>query len=307
MDTERNTLGAPQGIAILGLGLMGGSLGLALRRAWPEATIAGYDPAPDMAEQARARGAIHEPVASVAEALRDASLVVIAAPILAAEGLLREIAVRWGTLAPDAIVTDVCSVKRPVVTWARSLLPEPARFVGSHPMAGSERAGVGAADANLYVGARWVITPTPETAPNTLARVEALARAVGAHPLVLDATTHDEAAAGASHLPLAVAAALAGALAEEANWPLVASLATGGYRDTTRVAAGDPIMGRDILLTNREPILAQLDAFTASLERLRAAVASGDGAAIEALLRVASDARRVWAASRESTGSNGTL
>jgi prephenate dehydrogenase len=176
-------------------------------------------------------------------------------------------------------------------------------------MAGSARDGIDAADASLYAGARWVITPTPETAPDALARVGALARAAGGRPLLMDAATHDEAVAGASHLPLVVAAALTGALAEEPDWPLIASLASGGYRDTTRVAAGDPVMGRDILLANREQVLARLDAFAATLARLRAAVASGDGAAIEALLRAASDARRTWAAERERAdgGARGVL
>ncbi len=296
---ERDAPDAPERISVLGLGLMGGSLGLALKRAWPESVIAGYDPATSVAERARTRGAVDRAYASVAEALRGASLVIIAAPTLAAEGLLAEIGAQWGTLAPDAAITDICSVKRPVVEWARALLPQPARFAGGHPMAGSERAGIDAADASLYAGARWVITPAPETAPDTLTRVESLARVVGAHPLVMDATAHDEAAAGASHLPLAVAAALAHALAEDPSWPLVATLAAGGYRDTTRIAAGDPIMGRDILLANRERVLARLDAFTVALEGLRAAVASGDGAALEALLRAASDARRAWTANRE--------
>ncbi len=290
---------APERVAILGLGLMGGSLGLALKRTWPAAVIAGYDAAPGVAARAGARGAIDHSAASVAEALRGASLVVIATPTLAAESLLREIGAQWDTLAPDVVVTDVCSVKRPVMDWARASLPQPARFAGGHPMAGSERDGIDAADANLYAGARWVITPASDTAPDTRARVETLARAVGAYPLSMDAATHDEAVAGASHLPLAVAAALAGALAEAPDWPLVATLASGGYRDTTRIAAGDPIMGRDMLLANHEHVLARIDAFAATLERLRAAVASGDAAALEALLRKARDARRKWEMDRE--------
>ncbi len=156
---EQDAPGPQERAAILGLGLMGGSLGLALKRAWPAAALAGYDPAPGVAERARARGAIDRPAASVAEALHGASLVVIAAPTLAAEGLLREIGAQWDTLAPDAVVTDVCSVKQPVVAWARTLLSQPARFAGGHPMAGSERDGIDAADASLYAGARWVITP----------------------------------------------------------------------------------------------------------------------------------------------------
>lgn len=285
----------PARVAILGLGLMGGSLGLALKRAWAGSVIAGYDTAPGVAEQARALSAIDQPCASIAEALNAADLVIIAAPTLAARELLHAIGAGWAALADAAIVTDVCSVKAPVIAWARAALPQPERFVGGHPMCGSERAGITAASADLYIGARWVITPTPETEPETLGRVKALARAVGARPLLMDAAAHDDTVAAVSHLPLAVAAALAGALAEEPDWPAAAKLAAGGYRDTTRVAAGDPIMGRDMLLVNRARILARLDAFSARLERLRAALASGDAAAVEALLRAASRARRDWA------------
>jgi prephenate dehydrogenase len=301
---ERETPGVPRLVAILGLGLMGGSLGLALKRAWPGTEIAGYDAAPGVTERAQARGAVDHPAASGADALRGAGLIIIATPTLAAEGLLAEIGARWDALAPNVVITDLCSVKSPVVEWARTRLPRPARFAGGHPMCGSERAGIDAADAGLYAGARWVITSAPETAPDALARMEALARAVGSEPLVMDAAAHDEAVAGVSHLPLAVAAALAGALAEDPDWSTVAELAAGGYRDTTRVAAGSPIMGRDILLANRERVLARLDAFMAAMERLRAAVARGDGPAIEALLRTASDARRAWAAERERADGN---
>ena len=285
----------PGRVAILGLGLMGGSLGLALKRAWPESVIAGYDAALGVAEEARVRGAIDHPSASVAEALAAADLVIIAAPTLAARELLDAIGAGWAALAADAVITDLCSVKAPVIAWARAALPQAERFVGGHPMCGSERAGIEAASADLYTVARWVITPTAETAPDALARVETLARAVGARPLVMDAAAHDDAVAAISHLPLAVAAALASALADGPDWPVARELAVGGYRDTTRVAAGDPVMGRDMLLANRARVLARLEAFSARLERLRGALASGDSAAVEALLRAASDARRGWA------------
>ena len=291
---EREIPQPPARVAILGLGLMGGSLGLALKRAWPETRIAGYDVAPGVAARAETRGAIDQPCASVAEALRAASLVIIAAPTLAARDLLEEIGKGWGMLAQGVTVTDICSVKAPVVAWAAAALPRPERFVGGHPMCGSERAGIEAASDDLYTGGRWIMTPAPNSAGGSRALVAALARAVGARPLEMEAGAHDAAVAAASHLPLAVAATLAGALAEEPDWPQVAALAAGGYRDTTRVAAGDPIMGRDMLLANRERVLERLDAFSARLELLRAALVSGDAAEVEALLRTASDARRDW-------------
>lgn len=288
-------------VAIIGVGLMGGSLGLALRAGGASgrlaSEVAGYDVAPGIAERALARGALDIACASAAEAARDAELVVIATPTLAAEASLRTLAAH---LAPDVVVTDLCSVKAPLVKVAAQTLPQPQRFVGGHPMAGMERAGIEAATATLYRGARWALTPTPETAPEALRRVRTLVTALGAQPVELDAATHDAAVAGVSHLPLTVAVALTQSLAGADDWPAMALLAAGGYRDTTRVAAGDPVMGRDMLLANGEALLARLDAFTEALARLRELVARGDAAGIEAALRAAQAARLSWETTRQT-------
>jgi prephenate dehydrogenase len=287
-------------VAIIGLGLMGGSLGLALRDATLCGVVIGYDAAPGVAERAVARGALDLTSASVAEAIAGADLVVIATPTLAAERMLRAVAGQVGHLAPEVVVTDVCSVKAPLVALAEQT-PGLARcFVGGHPMAGSERAGIAAATGALYRGARWALTPTAQTAPDALRRMRALIVALGAEPLELDAQAHDDAVAGVSHLPLAVAVALTETLAADDDWPTLARLAAGGYRDTTRVAASDPLMWRDILLANRAALLAWLDAFTATLARLRASVAHGDAEEIEAQLRAAQAARLAWEAARDA-------
>jgi prephenate dehydrogenase len=299
--------GAPTRIALLGLGLMGGSLGLALRRAWPETVIAGFDPAPGVAQRALARDAVSIAAASVAEALGEARLVMIAAPTLAARSLLGEIAAAWDSLAPDVAITDLCSVKQPLSEWARALLPDPTRFAGGHPMCGSERAGIEAARADLFRGARWIITPSVDTALDVNERVSALASAVGALPSSMDAARHDEAVAGASHLPMVAAAALAETLAVRPDWPEIAALAASGYRDTTRVAAGEPQMGRDILLTNGARVEPLLRAYISTLERIAAAIAAGDGATIETALRAASDARNAWAANRADGAASDVL
>ncbi|HET9109542.1 MAG TPA: prephenate dehydrogenase/arogenate dehydrogenase family protein [Ktedonobacterales bacterium] len=290
-------------VAIIGLGLMGGSLGLALRTgdaAGPLAReVVGYDSAPGVAQRAVARGALDVPAESLAEAVTAADLVVIATPTLAAERTLREVA---SHLAPDVVVTDLCSVKAPLVAVASQTLRQPERFVGGHPMAGRERAGIEAAAADLYCGARWALTPTPQTAPDALRQLRALVEALGAEPLELDAVAHDAAVAGVSHLPLTLAVALTQTLAEADDWPTMAQLAAGGYRDTTRVAAGDPVMGRDILLANREALLARLDAFAEALARLREAIAQGDATQIEATLGAAQTMRQAWEASRQQPG-----
>lgn len=287
-------------VAILGLGLMGASLGLAIRAEHGRlaGAVVGYDNAPEVGARAVARGAIDLASASAAEAVASADLVVLAMPTLAAESTLHAIAPH---VMPRATITDVCSVKGPLVRLAPNTLTHPERYVGGHPMAGSERSGIEAARDDLYRGARWALTPTAQTAPDALARVHALVIALGALPLEIDAETHDNAVAGISHLPLTLAVALTQTLAEAGDWPLMATLAAGGYRDTTRVAAGDPVMGRDMLLANRAALLARIDAFNATLAELREAIARGDAAAIEASLRAAQTARLAWAESRTAS------
>jgi prephenate dehydrogenase len=284
----------PARVALLGLGLMGGSLGLALRRAWTASSIVGYDPRPGVAERAQERGAITATAASVAAALAGANLIIIAAPTLAARELLRATAAAWDTLASGATVTDICSVKLPLMDWAQEYLPDPTRFVGGHPMCGSELAGIEAARAGLYIDAQWIITAGPEAAPDAVTLTASLATAAGARPIVMDAARHDRAVAGASHLPLIAAATLAQTLAAQPDWGAIADLAVSGYRDTTRLAAGDPRMGRDILLANSHHIAPLLHAYITELERLATAIETNDGAAIEAALQAASAARRAW-------------
>jgi len=278
-------------VALLGLGLMGGSLALALRAANLCDGIAGYDAAPGVATLALKRGMIDRACESPAVAATGADLIVLAAPAQSALFLLQAISAH---VEPQAVVTDLCSVKAAIVTWAGESLADPSRFVGGHPMAGSEQSGLNAASATLYHDARWLLTPTASTAPDALARVEALTRALGAFPQWLAPAEHDVLLAGASHLPLAVAATLAATLAAAPDWPQVAQVAAGGYRDTTRIAAGDPIMARDICLSNRDALLARLDAFTAQLGELRAAIAQADAAALEAFFRAGRQARVGW-------------
>lgn len=298
---ERETTAATsplfERVALLGLGLMGASLGMAIRAEHGRlaGVVVGYDTAPEVGARAVTHGAIDVACASAAEAVASADLVVIATPTLAAEATLRAIAPH---VAPHTIITDLCSVKEPLVRLAPKTLTHPERYVGGHPMAGSERTGIEAARGDLFRGARWALTPTAQTASVALARVHALVVALGAQPLGIDAEAHDAAVAGISHLPLTLAVALTKTLAESDDWPTMATLAAGGYRDTTRVAAGDPIMGRDILLANRAALLARIDAFTATLAELREAIARGDAAEIESTLRTAQTARLAWAESR---------
>jgi prephenate dehydrogenase len=196
------------------------------------------------------------------------------------------------------LLTDAASLK--VVTTAevtarlgaRGL--DPARFVGGHPMAGSERSGPEAADAQLFQGATWILTPTAATADATLTRVAAFLRTLGARVVALAPDRHDELVAVVSHLPQVVASSLAAVAADaiEATGDAVLAVAGGGFRDTTRIAASDPRLWIEILAGNRDAVLEALDAYAATLDRARAAVAGRDWAALEALLARASTARQ---------------
>jgi len=277
--------------AILGLGLLGGSLGLALHANGVAERVTGYDALPGRAERARERGALDLAAASPAGAIRAADLVVLAVPVGATRALLEAIAV---SLAPRALVTDLGSTKRAVCSWAEALLPDPNRFIGGHPMAGGEQSGIEAAASELFAGAVWCLTPTAATDPAAVADAAGLVRALGARPLVVDAGRHDMLVAAISHLPLVAAAALMETVTADPTWTEAARLAAGGFRDTTRVASGDPVMARDICLTNGPALLAWLDAYQEALGRLRAAIAVGDAAAIEDAFARARAAREAW-------------
>jgi prephenate dehydrogenase len=279
-------------VAILGLGLMGASMGLALRAAGAVRTIAGYDSAAGVAERARERGAVDIAATSPADAVAGSDLVVLAVPVLATRELLAAIAPR---LAHSAVVTDLGSAKAQVVAWAEELLPDPSRFVGGHPMTGRERSGVAAAEPALYQGCVWCLTPGLRTSSDALSRLTALVERLGAHATVLDPNQHDAAVAAVSHLPLLAAAALTLTASDRPDWPIARSLAAGGFRDTTRIASGDPRMARDICLTNTQPILDCLDAYLATLRSLRDALAARDPA-IEETFAAAKRARDAWVA-----------
>ncbi len=290
-----DTLREIRRVAILGLGLMGASLGLALRATGR--IVVGYDASPGVAERARERGAVDEAAATVAQAVASAQLVVLAAPVLAIRELLAAVGPH---LLPAALVTDLGSTKAQVVAWAQELLGDPTRFLGGHPMTGRERSGVEAAESGLYQGCVWCLTPTTTTAPQTVDRLAALIGELGARPLLLDAKQHDAAVALVSHLPLVAARALVLTATDSLDWPLAATLAASGFRDTTRLASGDPRMARDICLTNAGPLLAGLDAYIETLRTLREQISSADPA-LESSFAKAKRRRDTWMEGRSQT------
>lgn len=255
--------------AIVGVGLIGGSLGMAWRRAGTFETVAGVGRSADALATARGLGAVDEATTDLAAGVAGAELVVLAAPVRACIALLPRVA---AACAPGAVITDVASTKAAICATAADL---PLVFVGGHPMAGSERGGVASARSDLFVGARWVIAAgAPAWAE---ARVRRAVEAVGARPLVMDAAQHDERVAASSHLPQAVAVALAASVPMEAL-----AVAGRGFHDTTRLAASPASVWNDVFATNRDHVVAAIARFEAELSSLRGAIAAGDEAAVAA-------------------------
>jgi prephenate dehydrogenase len=289
-------------VALLGFGLIGGSIARSLRRDARDWTIAAWSPSGDGPARARHEGVVDTASTSPGEAVRDADLLVLAGPPLATLEMIDELG--GGALAdairPDAVVTDVSSTKRVIVDRAEAA---GLRFVGGHPMAGRETSGYEASDAGLFDGRPWVIVPGRRAQREDVERVEALAKACGARPVEMSAAEHDAAVAAISHLPLVVAAALVEAVAgtgdapDRADWPLAAGLAASGWQGITRLARGDTTMGAGIIATNAPAIAARVrdmrDALDAWLEELDQA-GGPDAAAVAE--RLAAARRRLEAA-----------
>lgn len=261
-------------VGIVGLGLIGGSLALALRERRPGWERAGRDVDPAIQRRALDSGLI------ASSDVRQADLLVLAAPIPALPGLFREFAGHPG------VVTDVASTKTTVLAWARQAGLD---LVGGHPMAGRERAGLENACAGLFDGAPWVLTRDDET-------VRELAVAAGAHPLVLTPERHDVLVAGISHSAFAVSAAYVLALGERSDWDQMAPLAGPGFRDMSRLAGGDPRLHGAIAATNRAALLDTLAEVEDALRRVREAVAGGGD--LNALLERARAIREGWVRER---------
>ena len=253
-------------IALLGLGLIGGSIARAVREhgshgALRNARLVAWTPSGDGPGAAAREGVIDEAAVSAEAAISDADLVILAGPAPVCVEQLDALAGPWrAMLSHDAVITDVASTKAAIVGRAEGL---GLRFVGGHPMAGRETSGYGAARADLFEGRPWVVVPTSDADARAVERVEELARAAGARPRRMAADEHDAAVAAISHLPLVVAAALVDAVAgppdhAREGWSVASELAATGWRDMTRLARGDVAMGSGIVTTNASPIAARI-------------------------------------------------
>lgn len=274
-------------IAIVGTGLLGASLGLGLRAAGFGGIILGVGRRWSTLDRARAVGSIDEGSTDPADAAARSDLVVLATPLGAFADLLSAVATRDHE---GLVLTDVGSTKQRVCADARRLLPDPGRFVGSHPMAGSEQQGPDAARAGLFAGRPCVVTPEPDTNAESLARVRCLWSLLGMTLIEMTPAEHDRKVAAISHLPHAVAALLV-RLADERDALDVAST---GFRDTTRVAGGDPPVWRDIFATNRADVVDAIDAFARLLTEFRTLLVDDDQAALLDLLRTIKQRRDAW-------------
>lgn len=273
-------------IVILGPGLLGGSLAMALRQASPADTITLWARRDDAVAETRARHIAHVATTDLQEATRDAALVILCTPVGAMTDLARRIA---GSLPPGAPVTDVGSVKGAITPELESILQPANPFVGAHPMAGSERSGTRAARADLFRGATCFLTPTPATDPDALERVANLWRAVGCHLHHISPDEHDTIVATISHLPHLVASVLADHAAS--RLPADFKLCGNGFRDITRVAAASPDLWTEILRLNRRHLLESLDGLLDRLDILRAELAAASPDALRQRLTRARDAR----------------
>ena len=277
-------------LALIGVGLIGGSFAAALRAAGVVDHVVGFDVVPQAVGQGLAAGIVDRAAASLAEAVSTADLVVLAVPVGAMRAALAAIA---GHLPPEALVTDVGSTKVSVIADAQATLGSAfRRFVPAHPIAGGERPGVEHADARLFQNRLAITTPVADTDPEALAATERLWRRVGARLEQLAPDVHDRIFAAVSHLPHMLAFALVEMIARSPDADAKFAHAGAGFRDFTRIAASSPPMWRDVCLANRVALADALDSYRSRLEDLQRAIESGDGAALERLFRVASEARR---------------
>jgi prephenate dehydrogenase len=279
-------------VTLVGVGLLGGSLGLALRQRALAGTVVGFVRRAASISECQDAGAVHAATQSLGEAVAGADLVVLCTPI----GQMRALALELVPfLSPGAIVTDVGSVKQCVVRDLEEAVHQAAAFfVGSHPMAGAEKTGVAASRPDLFVNAVCVVTPTPQTNSGALLQVERLWESVGSRLMRLSPEIHDQLVSRSSHLPHLVAAQLASLVLDPASPREQSLLCATGFRDTTRIASGSPEMWRDIALANRENLLLAIDRFSENLQRLKALLRQGDAEGISRFLQCAKERRDSW-------------
>lgn len=281
-----------QKVVIFGVGLIGGSFALALRKAGTVSEVVGFGRSSATLEQAKQLGILDRIGHDVAREVCDADLVLLATPVAQMAELFARIAPHLGA---HTLVTDGGSTKGDVVAAARANLGDKiAQFVPAHPIAGAEKSGAAAALADLYQGKKVVLTPLPENSPEAVARVRKAWQLCGATVSELTAQQHDEVFAAVSHLPHLLSFALVHDLAQRDNRDQLLSFAASGFRDFTRIAASSPEMWRDICLANRDALMRELQQYAAELYVLHQALESNDAAKLEEMFSLAREVRSAW-------------
>ena len=254
-------------VTVIGTGLIGTSLGLALKASsLRNLTVVGSDAEHAARSGAQRRNAFDRVESRLGNAIHDADVIILATPVMA----MREIMEGMAPFLPEGcVVSDVGSTKTQVLQWADELLPQSVDFVGGHPMAGRETPGPEHADGTLFAGKPYCVIPSPRASQRAVGEITTLAEAVGGEPYFIGVDEHDSFVAAVSHLPFVLSTALVGCTSKSANWSDIGQLASSGYRDITRLASGDAVMHRDICVSNPQPIVAWIDAFIRELYEYR--------------------------------------
>ncbi len=289
-------------ITIVGLGLIGGSIGLALRQTGNDYEVVGHDREHAVAGQARKRGAVTKTEWNLISACEGADLIIIATPVMAIKETLTAIA---SYLKPGCLVTDTASIKRPVVAWAKEILPETVNFVGGDPIisqelsgktsaTGSLPAGIEGARGDLFEGGLYCLTPSPEAAPQAVRLATDLVHLLGAKPFFLDAAEHDGLIAGVDHLPFVLSAVLLGTTTTSSAWRETRKLAGDAFQSATRFSSSDAATYRDACLTNGENIVRWIDACLVKLKELREVIVTQEAEKLEKTFEEAMSTRDRW-------------
>jgi len=278
-------------VTIIGLGLIGGSIGLALRQGKePGWEIVGCSRRQETIASALSSGAIERGETNLKNAVKRADFVIIATPVLTVKEIFSKIAPH---LSSGCIVTDTASTKVHVMKWAATILPPTLGFIGGHPMAGRETYGIQAAKADLFRGCTYCLTPSEKASPKSIDTVTGIVKRLGAIPFFIDAQEHDNLVGGISHLPMLLSAALVSLTTKNPSWSKMSKLAASGYHDLSRLASGNPEVNAHICLSNKEAIVNWIDKFSKELEKYRQLVAEGDKR-LEQALTEANKARQEW-------------
>ena len=284
-------------ITIIGTGLIGTSLALALNESQlKDLQVVGTDSDRLARSRAEKRKAFHKVENRLLDAIDGADIVVLATPVMTMKEIMELIAPE---LPSGCVVTDVGSSKKVVLEWAQEILPDTVDFVGGHPMAGKEESGPDSAEPDLFQDKTYCVIPDKKASQQSVSEITTMVEAIGAVPYFIGVDEHDSFVAAASHLPFLLSTSLVGCTSKSANWEDIAQLASSGYRDISRLASGDPVMHRDICLTNNQPIISWIDAFIKELYEFRNILADEAGPDSEKVKKVfddVADARAQWLA-----------